>query len=64
MDFISSDARVWIDFKVIDCASLPFKLPYTYITFKESMESEILSPAEFLDELVAAGLVGVDITIE
>lgn len=32
--------------------------------FKESMESEILSPTGFLDELVAAGLVGVDITIE
>lgn len=32
--------------------------------FKESMESEILSPTWFLDELVAAGLVGVDITIE
>ncbi len=47
MDFISSDARVWIDFKVIDCASLPFKLPYTYITFKEFTESEMLSPAGF-----------------
>lgn len=32
--------------------------------FKESMESEILSPTGFLDELVADGLVGVDITIE
>lgn len=32
--------------------------------FKESMESEILSPTGFLDELVAAGLVGMDITIE
>ena len=32
--------------------------------FKESMESEILSPTGFLDELVAAGLVGVNITIE
>ena len=32
--------------------------------FKESMESEILSPTGFLDELVAAGLVGVYITIE
>ena len=28
------------------------------------MESEILSPTGFLDELVAAGLVGVNITIE
>ena len=64
MDFISSDTSVWIDFKVIDCVSLPFKLPYTYIMFKESMESEILSPTGFLDELVAAGLVGVNITIE
>lgn len=32
--------------------------------FKESMESEILSPTGFLDELVDDGLVGVDITIE
>lgn len=64
MEFISSDTNVWIDFRAISQLSLLFRLPYTYIMYLESITSELLSPAGFQDELMAAGLVGVDITIE
>lgn len=64
MEFISSDTNVWIDFRAISRLSLPFRLPYTYIMYSESITSELLNPAGFQQELTAAGLVGVDITIE
>lgn len=64
MKFISSDTNVWIDFQVIKRLQLPFLLPYTYIMYTESIESELLSPLGFRDDLIEAGLVGVDITIE
>lgn len=64
MEFISSDTNVWIDFRVISRLSLPFLLPYTYIMYTESITSELLTPVGFQNELTAAGLVGVDITIE
>ena len=64
MEFISSDTNVWIDFRVISRLSLPFRLPYTYIMYRESIASELLTPAGFQHELTAAWLVSVDITIE
>ena len=64
MEFISSDTNVWIDFNIISRMNLPFLLPYTYIMYTESMESELLNPEGFKDQLAEAGLVGVDITIE
>lgn len=64
MEFISSDTNVWIDFKTISRINLPFRLPYTYIMYKESMEEELLSPEGLKEELKTAGLIGVDITIE
>ncbi len=64
MQFVSSDTNVWIDFKTISRLHLPFLLPYTYIMYTESMESELLSPAGFQEELKSAGLMGVDITLE
>ena len=64
MEFISSDTNVWIDFRVISRLSLPFRLPYTYIMYEESIDSELLAPAGFRQELIDAGLVGVDITFE
>lgn len=64
MEFISSDTNVWIDFKTISRTNLPFRLPYTYIMYKESMEEELLSPEGLKEELKTAGLIGVDITIE
>lgn len=64
MECISSDTNVWIDFNVISRLDLPFLLPYKYIMFTESMESELLSPDGFKGKLEEAGLVGVEITIE
>ncbi len=64
MDFISSDTNVWIDFNTISRLTLPFLLPYTYIMYTESMESELLTPVGFQKALTDAGLVGVDITTE
>ena len=64
MEFISSDTNVWIDFQVIARSRLPFLLPYTYIMYSESMDSELLFPSGFREDLIAAGLVGVDISIE
>lgn len=64
MEFISSDTNVWIDFQVIARLRLPFLLPYTYIMYSESIDSELLSPSGFREDLLSAGLVGVDITIE
>lgn len=64
MEFISSDTNVWIDFQVIARLKLPFLLPYTYIMYTESIDSELLSPLGFRENLLEAGLVGVDITIE
>lgn len=64
MEFVSSDTNVWIDFQVIDRLQLPFLLPYTYIMYTESIDSELISPSGFREDLLKAGLKGVDITIE
>ena len=64
MEYISSDTNVWIDFKAISRLDLPFLLPYTYIMYEESMQSELLSPAGFYQELTEAGLIGIDITYD
>ena len=64
MEYISSDTNVWLDFHAIDKTDLPFRLPCTFIMFKEALRSEIVSPPELLHKLHENGLVGVDITIE
>ena len=64
MEFISSDTNVWIDFEVISRLGLPFRLPYTYIMYTESIDSELLMPSGIKEKLTAAGLVGVDITTQ
>ena len=43
---------------------LPFRLPCTYIMYKEALRKEIVSPPELLDGLQKRGLIGVDLTIE
>ena len=47
MEYISSDTNVWIDFKIINRLNLPFLLPYTYIMYEESINSELISPLNF-----------------
>lgn len=64
MDYISSDTNTWLDFNSISRTDLPFRLPYTYIMFKEALRKEIVSPPELLSTLKKMGLVGVEITTE
>ena len=64
MDYISSDTNIWLDFNAISRTDLPFRLPCTYIMYKEALRKEIISPPEFLDGLQKRGLIGVDLTIE
>ncbi len=64
MEYISSDTNVWIDFKIINRLNLPFLLPYTYIMYEESINSELISPLNFRNDLLNLGLKSVDITID
>lgn len=64
MKYISSDTNIWIDFNTISRTDLPFRLPCTYIMYKEALRGEIINPPELLDDLQKRGLIGVDLTIE
>ena len=64
MEYISSDTNVWIDFKIINRLNLPFLLPYTYIMYEESVNSELISPLNFRNDLLNLGLKSIDITID
>ena len=55
MQYISSDTNVWIDFATIDRIEYPFRLPYTYLMFREAIEDEFLSPDT--KQAVSLGLV-------
>ena len=63
-EFISSDTNVWIDFHEIGAVSLPFRLSCTYLMWAEAVDDEVRSPGGLRGELLAAGLVPVDITAE
>ena len=64
MKYISSDTNIWIDFNTISRTDLPFRLPCTYIMYKEALRKEIINPPELLADLQKRGLIGVDLTIE
>ena len=64
MKYVSSDTNIWLDFDVISRTDLPFRLPYTYIMYREALRKEIVSPPKLLDELKRLGLEGVELTIE
>ena len=64
MKYISSDTNIWIDFNTISRTDLPFRLPCTYIMYKEALRKEIINPPELLTDLQKRGLIGVDLTIE
>lgn len=64
MEYISSDTNVWMDFSVICCTELPFRLPYIYIMNSDTIKDELLSPRGLCNELLNHGLVSVEITIE
>ena len=64
MRLISSDTNIWLDFNTIAKLDLPFKLPYTYIMYKETLREEIISPPSLLSDLQDYGLQGVELTTE
>ena len=64
MEYISSDTNIWLDFNAISKTELPFRLPCTYIMYREALREEIITPAELLDDLCRLGLKGVELTIE
>lgn len=64
MEYISSDTNVWLDFNVISEIELPFRLPCTYIMYKEALRREIISPPELIFVLQKQGLIGVELNIE
>ena len=62
MEYISSDTNVWIDFVTINRIALPFRLPYTYIMNQDAIDEELLSPPDFKEQLISAGLVATELT--
>lgn len=62
MKYISSDTNVWIDFVTIKRIALPFRLPYTYIMNQDAIDEELLSPPDFKEQLISAGLVVTELT--
>ena len=64
MEYISSDTNIWLDFNVISRIDLPFRLPCTYIMYREALRREIISPPELIADLRDRGLIGVELTID
>lgn len=62
MKYISSDTNVWIDFVTINRIALPFRLPYTYLMNQDAFDEELLSPPDFKEQLLSAGLVSTELT--
>ncbi len=64
MKFISSDTNIWLDFETISQTDLPFRLPYTYIMYREALLEEVISPPELMGDLKKLGLESVELTTE
>lgn len=64
MTYISSDTNIWIDFMTIEKLELPFRLPYTFLMYKESIQNELLSPPNLKTRLLENGLTATELTIE
>lgn len=64
MQYISSDANVWIDFSTIDRLSFPFRLPYTYLMNIDAIQDELLHPVNLGKTLVGLGLKPTELTTE
>ena len=60
---ISSDTNIWIDFNVINYTELPFLLPYRYIMYRETIQTELLYPSGLRDRLVKLGLTETELEI-
>ena len=57
MECISSDTNIWIDFYVIRRLKWPFKLPYKYIMYQETISSELISYWDLKKPLLDYGLI-------
>lgn len=64
MEFISSDTNIWFDFYSIHRLDIPFRLPFKYIIYEESLREEVVTPPDLLEELKDLGLEGVEITTD
>lgn len=64
MKYISSDTNIWLDFETISRIDLPFRLPCTYIMYREALEEEVISPPNLLEKLMNKGLEAVELTTE
>lgn len=64
MQYISSDTNVWIDFFSIDRLQLPFRLPYTFIMYEDTIKNELIKPANLGELLMESGLKSIDVSIE
>lgn len=64
MKYISSDTNIWLDFETISRADLPFRLPCTYVMYREALEEEVISPPDLLENLKEKGLEAVELTTE
>ena len=63
-EFISSDTNVWIDFSITGHIDFQFRLPYTYIMNTDAIDDELLQPPGLRGELLANGLVAVELDME
>lgn len=64
MKYISSDTNIWLDFDTISCIDLPFRLPCTYVMYREALTEEVVSPPNLLEDLRKKGLKAVELTTE
>ena len=64
MQYISSDTNVWIDFFSIDRLQLPFRLPYTFIMYEDTIKNELIKPKNLGDILIESGLKSIDVSLD
>ena len=61
--YISSDTNVWIDFAIIDAIEIPFYLNCEYLMYRDSFESELLSPVWLKKRLLDLGIRCIEIDL-
>ncbi|MCR5772154.1 MAG: PIN domain-containing protein [Butyrivibrio sp.] len=64
MKYISSDTNIWLDFETISRTDLPFRLPCTYVMYREALSEEVISPPDLMEDLKKKGLEAVELTTE
>lgn len=64
MNSISSDSCVWIDFQQIDEIAVPFKLPFKYLMYEETLKQELALIDSLDQKLIELGLCSVNLLYE